>query len=115
MKRGDRSGERKFNRSDNPEGRERWQHRMQESGAVDSPKKMSKVWILIDGKNLKLVTLMTGLNDTRYVEVKSGELKEGDEVIIGSSSSDNNTAMSGQNNPFQQRAPGGGGRGGARF
>jgi HlyD family secretion protein len=72
-----------------------------------------RVWVLDSAKQLKPITVRTGLNDQRYVEIVGGELKEGDEIVIGSAGG---TLAGGptQSNPFQQRvlmAPGGGGGG----
>ncbi len=76
--------------------------------------KMAKVWILEGGKNLKSIALKIGLNDNRFVELLSEQLKEGDEVIVGTTNG--STAMSSQmNNPFApQRVMMGGGGGTGR-
>ena len=75
--------------------------------------KMAKVWILEGGKKLKSVAVRTGLNDNRFVEILTDQLKEGDEIIVGTMNG--STAMnSQQNNPFAPQrvmmGSGGGGR-----
>jgi HlyD family secretion protein len=73
-----------------------------------------RVWVLDENKNLRMVMVRTGLTDSRYIEVVGGELKEGDEVILGVTSGDATaSASSQQNNPFAPRMMGGpgGGRG----
>jgi HlyD family secretion protein len=77
--------------------------------------KKANVWILEGGKNLKSIALKIGLNDNRFVEILSENLKEGDEVIVGTMNGAT-ASNSQQNNPFgPQRVmmggPGGGGRG----
>lgn len=74
--------------------------------------KASKIWILEDGKTLKSINIRTGLNDSRFAEIITEELKEGDEVIVGTL---NGTVAMGaqQTNPFgPQRIMMGGGGGG---
>jgi HlyD family secretion protein len=79
-----------------------------------SESKMARIWVLDANKNLKQITIKTGLNDTRYIEVLSGDLKEDDDVIIGILSSETASAGTQQTNPFAPRMPGGGGGGGGR-
>lgn len=51
--------------------------------AKDSPVKKKKyVWV-IDGERLAPVELKTGLIDSRYTELVSGELKDGSKVVTG--------------------------------
>ena len=74
--------------------------------------KMAQIWILEGGKNLKSINVRTGLNDNRFVEIMTEDLKEGDEIIVGTL---NGTIASGaqQSNPFgPQRMTMGGGGGG---
>ena len=67
-----------------------------------------RVWVLENGKP-KPVPAMKGLMNTQYVEVLHSELKDGDQVIIGSLGGVVQTTQT--TNPFQpQRMPGGGGR-----
>lgn len=77
-------------------------------------RKTSRVWILDDAKNLKPLTVTTGLSDNRYVEIIGGDLKEGDEIIVGTSGGETAMMTGQQTNPFQQRMPGGGGGGRGR-
>ena len=73
---------------------------------------ISRIWILENGKTLRPITVRTGLNDNRYLEVLEDGLKEGDEVIIGATGGETASGSSGGNNPFQPRQTGpGGGRG----
>lgn len=75
---------------------------------------MVRAWMLEEGKNLKQVTVRSGLNDNRYVEIINGDLKEGDEVVIGFATPEIAGGPMQQTNPFQTRMPGGGGGGGRR-
>ncbi|MDI6766863.1 MAG: efflux RND transporter periplasmic adaptor subunit [Bacteroidota bacterium] len=78
-----------------------------------SKRKTAKVWILKKGKNLKSIEVRTGLNDNRFTEIITEDLKEGDEVIIGTTNGA--TAMgSAQTNPFAPRQVGGPGSGTGR-
>jgi hypothetical protein len=63
------------------------------------------VWKLANKKDLVPVRVRQGVTDFTFTELKDGELKEGDELVIGQSTSKNNTSTSGQ----QNRAPGMGG------
>lgn len=84
-------------------------------GMQGGRRQMAKIWILQDGKTLKPISIRTGLNDSRFVEVMGGDLKEGDEVILSAIGGETAQGMTGgQTNPFQQRMPGGGGGGGRR-
>jgi HlyD family secretion protein len=77
------------------------------------PQKMvrARVWVMDAGKP-KAISIARGLMNTQYVEVLRGELKEGDEVIIGATGGQTASGSGGQSNPFQPRMPGGGrGRG----
>ena len=72
----------------------------------------ARVWVMENGKP-KSIGMVRGLMNTQYVEVIRGDVKEGDQVIIGSVGGQAQVASGGQN-PFQPRMPGGGG-GGRRF
>ncbi|MEP0828030.1 MAG: efflux RND transporter periplasmic adaptor subunit [bacterium] len=66
----------------------------------------ARLWIL-DGVTPKAVPIVRGLQSTRYVEIVEGELKEGDEVIVGMEGAvASNAAVTGQN-PFMPRFGGG--------
>jgi HlyD family secretion protein len=45
--------------------------------------KPSTVYVLDESKKLKPVSIRTGITDGRYTQVLSGDLKEGDEVVVG--------------------------------
>jgi HlyD family secretion protein len=66
-----------------------------------------RVWIL-EGGNAKPVFVNRGVQNTRYAEVETGDLKEGDEVIVGVMGVAAQMSPQGQN-PFMPRMPGGGG------
>ena len=94
------------------EGWKRKREKDESQNRGQSPVKKTQLWILEGGKNLKPITVSTGINDNRYVEIIGDELKEGDEVIIGSNGSEVASGPMQQSNPFQTRMPGGGvGRG----
>jgi len=63
----------------------------------------SRVWQLDEKGNLKVVFVRTGVSDNSFTEIKSDNLKEGDEVIVGLV-----TAASGSSRTTQQAPPGGG-------
>ena len=71
----------------------------------------TRVWILKDGSKLTAATIKPGLNDNRYVEVIGGDIKEGDEVVLGVVGQESGAGMNQQTNPFQPRMTGGGPRG----
>ena len=54
-----------------------------------SPAGQSGVWVLRDG-HPTYVPLKLGLDDDTYAEVRQGDLKPGDQVIIGEQSSEGN-------------------------
>ncbi len=72
-------------------------------------RKTVRIWILENGKDLKPINVFTGINDSRYTEITGGDLKEGDEVVVGSQSLGAASNSTQQTNPFQTRMPGGGG------
>ncbi len=65
-----------------------------------------RVWVLSNGKP-KPVMIGYGLEDQQYMEVTSGDLKEGDQVIIAATGGAQSNQ---QQNPFGPRFPGGGRR-----
>lgn len=58
-----------------------------------------RVWLLEDNK-LKSVRIKTGISDASYTEIVSGELNEGDSVIVGYITTD-----SAKNNGIRMRMP----------
>jgi hypothetical protein len=110
---------RRSEQSEPQQGRDRWmrgrenQGQQQTMSAGERKKRMTRmvrVWVLNEKKNLIPLTLKIGLNDNRYVEVLEGEIKEGDEIVLGMSGPEATSMGPQQTNPFQQRMPGGGGR-----
>ena len=94
--------------------RARWANRNGQGQGDQRPPKMSRLWLLDINGNLKPVQVTLGLNDNRYVELISDQIKEGDDVvlsILGAETTQNGTQ---QTNPFAPRGMmgGGGGRGG---
>jgi HlyD family secretion protein len=73
--------------------------------------KSTRVWITTPNGEIKPVKLKLGLNDNRFAEVLEGEIKEGDEIVIGLSMPEMTAGGGQQSNPFAPRMPGGGGRG----
>jgi HlyD family secretion protein len=109
-------GERGMNRQEqgmrkmqNPQSGERMGNKLESSAKNPIANKFAQVWILESGKTLKSLRINTGISDSRYVELVSGELKENDEVIVGTLSNGNNTA-SRQASPFGPQMMGGGPR-----
>jgi len=72
------------------------------SGQSGQRRGPSQVWMLDERGNLKVVFLRTGVTDGQYTEVISGNLKEGDEIIVGLMTATNNTTRT------QTMPPGGG-------
>ncbi len=73
-----------------------------------APSDIAVVWKLMPDKTLKPVQIKTGITDhtvTELVSVLKGDLKEGDEVVIGSAGK----AGGGANRPGGFGGPGGGG------
>jgi HlyD family secretion protein len=93
---------------DSSQGQSRWKKPADGSARAT-------VWILQNGKP-KAIAVVRGLMNTQYAVILDGELKEGDQVMIGASGGQtaSSTSSSAQNNPFQPRMPGGGGGGGGR-
>ncbi len=54
-----------------------------QSGQMGQRRMPSRVWMLDENGNLKVVFVRTGVSDAAYTEIKSDNLKEGDEVIVG--------------------------------
>src|SRR6267378_3225634 len=79
-----------------------------------APRKQ-RVWVLDTDKSIKPVFIEVGLNDLRFAEITGGDLKEGDEIVIGMFAAETASTSSQQTNPFAPRGmggPGGGGGGG---
>ena len=53
------------------------------SGQQTQRRNPPKVWTLDEKGNLKIIFVRTGMTDTSYTEIVDGNLKEGDEVIVG--------------------------------
>lgn len=87
--------------------RQNWQQR----GGSEHPKQFARVWLLEEGKSLKQANVQLGLNDNRFVEIVSGDLNEGDDVVVGILSGERGMTSTPQTNPFAPRMPGGVGRG----
>jgi HlyD family secretion protein len=71
------------------------------------------VWVLDDKtKKLQPAQIRTGITDGRYTEVVTGDLKEGDDVVVGLVTSKvEGPGPPGSQNPMAPRGPGGrGGR-----
>jgi HlyD family secretion protein len=84
-------------------------NRDQQSG----PRKQ-RLWVIDADKNLKPVVVEVGLSDLRFAEITGGDLKEGDDIIIGMMAAETASSSNQQNNPFAPRGMGPGGGGGGR-
>jgi len=73
-------------------------------------KMLQTVWVITGKDELKPVRIRTGISDNRYVELIGGDLKEGDDVVIGMDINNGSSMQAQQNNPFAPRMPGGGGQ-----
>lgn len=85
-----------------PRGRRR-------AGAGAAAAKTQTVYIMGADKKLKPVEIRTGISDGRFTHVISGELKEGDAVVVGQATSKVESAP-----PMGGQGPGGPGGGGRR-
>lgn len=64
---------------------------------AQKPAKQEKgqgIWLLKDGQ-LKPASLKTGISDGNFTEIKEGDVKEGDEVVIESMAKDNKSTPTG--------------------
>ncbi|MDI6802988.1 MAG: efflux RND transporter periplasmic adaptor subunit [Bacteroidota bacterium] len=66
-------------------------------------RQIQRVWLIDSTGNLKSAPVRTGLSDNRYVEVKGGFLKEGDEIVIGMEMPSASGPQAQQTNPFAPR------------
>jgi HlyD family secretion protein len=87
------------------------------AGALGAPpavrKRPQTVYILGADNKLAAVEIRTGITDGHYTQVVSGDLKPGDNVVIGLATSKVDTnAPPGSAGPMGGARPGGGGRGG---
>jgi len=71
------------------------------SGQQTQRRTPPKVWTMDEKGNLKIIFVRTGMTDTSYTEIVDGNLKEGEEVIVGIM-----TASSTGNGQSNQRAGG---------
>jgi hypothetical protein len=83
-------------------------------GAPPQRKRPQTVYILGADNKLKAVEIRTGITDGHYTQVLSGDLKEGDNIVVGLATSKVDTnAPPGAGGPMGGARPGGpGGRGG---
>jgi HlyD family secretion protein len=89
-----------------------WANRKGDGSPDQGQSRRQQIWVMDANKNLRPVMVTTGLSDNRYVEITGGELKEGDDVVIGLAAVETASAPNQQNNPFAPRGMGpGGGRG----
>lgn len=69
----------------------------EQEGAEQKPAKQekgSRVWML-SGSQIKPVSVKTGVSDGAFVEIREGDIKEGDEVVIESAAKNNKTSKTG--------------------
>ena len=86
-----------------------WEHG---NGDHAKPGPMGIIWIK-EGETIKPKRVKTGLSDGSYTEVEGRNLKEGQEVLIGTLTQGNgNNSQQTQQNPFAPQMQKGGGRGG---
>jgi len=62
------------------------------------------IWVFGDDKRPRPVTVKLGITDGSFSEVVEGDLREGQELIIGLGSKEG-SATGGQTQPFGQRGP----------
>jgi HlyD family secretion protein len=59
--------------------------------------KGQKIWLLTSGQ-IKPVTVKTGISDGNFTEIKEGDIKEGDEIVVESTAKDNKSTQTGAGN-----------------
>lgn len=86
--------------------REQWKKNgfQKRGGDHARPGNMGIIWIQ-DGETIRSKRVRTGLTDGSYTEVTGRNLKEGDEVIIGTSGQSAKTTQQTQQNPFAPQMP----------
>ena len=67
------------------------------------------VWILVGEKKIEPRFVRTGLTNGRVTEILSGDLHEGDTIVVGQNEANGGSRPQQPNTPFGQRPPGGGG------
>jgi HlyD family secretion protein len=80
-----------------------------QSGAGGGRQGGQMVWVLTGTKSIEPRFVRTGLTNGRVTEIISGDLHEGDTVIIGQNNADNGNRQQQPTTPFGQRPTGGGG------
>lgn len=73
-----------------------------QAGQSGQRRQPSRVWMLDEKGNLKVIFVRTGVSDNSFTEIKNDNLKEGDEVIVGLM-----TATGSSSRTTQQGPPGG--------
>jgi HlyD family secretion protein len=91
------------------DSRQQWKQGRGEHRGDEMKKNIARLWLQNGSAGLTSVKIMTGLNDNRFVELLNADLKEGDEIIIGTQGPEMSGMQNQQTNPFQTRMPGGGG------
>ena len=79
-------------------------------GGAATPPKRQTIYLMMPDKTLKPVQIRTGISDGHYTQVVDGDVKQGDNVVVGLVTSKVDAAAP----PGQNRgpmSPGGGGRG----
>jgi HlyD family secretion protein len=51
--------------------------------AVTVDRKVTQVWVMDQGKQVRQTAVTTGIADSLFTEITEGTLKEGDTVILG--------------------------------
>jgi len=83
------------------------------SGAPAARKRPQTVYLLGPDNKLKAVEIRTGITDGHYTQIVSGDLKEGDSIVVGLATSKvESNAPPGAGGPMGGGARPGGGRGG---
>jgi HlyD family secretion protein len=79
-------------------------------GGSSRQRQIQTVWVLTANKTLEPHFVRTGITDGRLTEIISGDLKEGDVVVIGQTggATSNNNRNAQPTTPFGQRPPGAG-------
>jgi HlyD family secretion protein len=81
----------------------------------ERPTQAGTVWVLTQSKKLARRRVVTGITDGQFTEVISGDLREGEVVVLGQTVQKEQTGATRQTSPFgMPGTSGGAGRGGRR-
>jgi HlyD family secretion protein len=82
----------------------------QASGSSSTQRRQGQmVWVLVGAKTIEPRYIRTGLTNGRVTEIISGDLHEGDTIVVGQNDANASKTTQTTATPFGQQRPGGGG------